>query len=250
MPETLALHIEERGQKSHLCLCCSSHPSWGVGSTHDLPWRNHGNSTTPNLIGRVSACLGTALALSAASSGSADFKGTPNGLGPTHTSSHPPAWQEIPSFLSSASTKADARVCGSEGWKLHQHRRLKTASAQACRFLLLSILLPWKCLSKFYIKERLYAPLPFIVPVTLIVDGVGFFLIEWSKRVLFTFILKLWGLDLLENCLWALWISYLHRSSHLYLLLYIWPQSSKSLRHVNNFQRGSSPREAAGLPPH
>lgn len=52
---------------------------------HDLPWRNHGNSTTPNLIGRVSACSGTALALSTASSGSADFKGAPNGLGPTHT---------------------------------------------------------------------------------------------------------------------------------------------------------------------
>lgn len=85
MPETLALHIEERGQKSHLLLHCSSHPSWGVGSTHDLPWRNHGNSTTPNLIGRVSAGLGTALALSTASSGSAVFKGAANRLGPTHT---------------------------------------------------------------------------------------------------------------------------------------------------------------------
>lgn len=35
----------------------------------------------------------------------------------------------------------------------------------------------------------------------------------------------------------------LHRSSHLYLLLYIWPQSSKSLRHANNFKHGSSPYE-------
>lgn len=66
MPETLALHVEERRQKSHLHLHCSSHPSWGVGSMHDLPGRNHGNSTTPNLIGRVSACLGTALSLSTA----------------------------------------------------------------------------------------------------------------------------------------------------------------------------------------
>lgn len=35
----------------------------------------------------------------------------------------------------------------------------------------------------------------------------------------------------------------LHRSSRLYLLLYIWPQSSKSLKHANNFKHGSSPYE-------
>jgi len=53
-----------------------------VGRKHDLPWRNHGNPTAPNLTGRVSACLGTSLALSAVSSGSADFKGAPNGWDP------------------------------------------------------------------------------------------------------------------------------------------------------------------------
>lgn len=35
----------------------------------------------------------------------------------------------------------------------------------------------------------------------------------------------------------------LHRSSRLYLLLYIWPQSSKSLKRANNFKHGSSPYE-------
>lgn len=105
---------------------------------------------------------------------------------------------------------------------------------------------PWKCPSRFFIMERLFTPLCFYCPNDISCWWGWFFLTESNKRVLFTFILKVWDLDLLENYLWDLRISFLHRSSHLYLLLYIWPQSSKSLRHVNNFQHGSSPPWGSG----
>lgn len=127
----------------------------------------------------------------------------------------PPAWQEIPSFHSSASTKTDARVCGLEGWKMHQYRLVDSCSSPNNAALKMPI-------TALHEGKALYSFMLLLSQWLKLLVGLVF-LIEWNKRVVSTFILKLWSLNLLENYLWDLWISYLHRSSHLYLLLYIWP---------------------------